>query len=183
MDHQPRFRAGPSLGWTNWRALRVRDSRLSGFRGTHPQIDLCLLYVIPIHATILPLNSSFQVAHPSESQLRPPMSYMNANCPYWDAVCSPLNVMIFSPHKVCFVLLISPETSLRVRDAQHANTSHLFDRPTTHIMFSSPVPAILGTILLSNPVFSANATEWSSRSIYQVTRQLICACACSQKDA
>ncbi|KAI9463807.1 glycoside hydrolase family 13 protein [Russula earlei] len=35
-------------------------------------------------------------------------------------------------------------------------------------MFLVPVPAILGSLLLSTPVFAANATEWSSRSIYQL---------------
>jgi len=55
------------------------SSRLSS---THPQIDLRLLYFIPIHAATVPLKSSFQVARPNGSQLRWPMSYINAKCPH-----------------------------------------------------------------------------------------------------
>jgi len=91
--------------------------------------------------------------------------------------------MIFPLTKCVLFFSLLQQHRYELQDVQHANNSHLFDHPTTHIMFSTPVPAILGTILLSNPVFSANATDWSSRSIYQVTRQLICACARSQKDA
>jgi hypothetical protein len=40
-------------------------------------------------------------------------------------------------------------------------------------MFSAPATAILRTLLLAAPVFSANATDWSTRSIYQVTRRHI----------
>ncbi|KAF8469430.1 glycoside hydrolase family 13 protein [Russula ochroleuca] len=35
-------------------------------------------------------------------------------------------------------------------------------------MFSAPATAILRTLLLAAPVFSANATDWSTRSIYQL---------------
>jgi hypothetical protein len=41
-------------------------------------------------------------------------------------------------------------------------------------MLAGPVTTVLRAILLAAPVFAANATDWSSRSIYQV------ACHCSQ---
>ena len=43
-------------------------------------------------------------------------------------------------------------------------------------MFSVSVTTILRTLLLATPVFSANATDWSSRSIYQASRRRIRSC-------
>jgi hypothetical protein len=46
-----------------------------------------------------------------------------------------------------------------------------------YIMFFRPIPAMLGTFLLSFPVFAADAMGWSSLSIYQVT-PLALSCLC-----
>ena len=38
-------------------------------------------------------------------------------------------------------------------------------------MLTGSLPFLFGTIILAVPAFSANATDWSTRSIYQVTRR------------
>ena len=75
-----------------------------------------------------------------------------------------------------FVLLSHQLHFYQLQDVQHTSASHiwLYIPPT---MFSASVTAILRTLLLATPVFSANATDWSTRSIYQVTRQRLQACA------
>ena len=38
-------------------------------------------------------------------------------------------------------------------------------------MLASPLAILLSTIIMAIPAFSANATEWSTRSVYQVARR------------
>ena len=77
----------------------------------------------------------------------------------------------------CFVSLTSPATLLPAsRRTTHYRLTH--STIYTPIMFSVSVTTILKTLLLATPVFSANATEWGSRSIYQVTRWRIRTCPC-----
>jgi hypothetical protein len=82
------------------------------------------------------------------------------------------------------VLFLSPRQPhfYQLRDAIHYYLTpfRLFATPT---MLPGPLTAILRTLLLVTPVFSANATDWSSRSIYQVTRRCIRAWCASHRIA
>ena len=136
------------------------------------------LVTVCLYAVTVQLNSSIQVAHPYESQPSRPLRNMNAKCPHsvGHGCMSAIDAMIFFPLTNCvaFFSLSQIITSLKTCNTPMLHTYSIILQFTP--CFFSPDPAILGTILLSNPVISANVTDWGSRSIYQVTRQLIRAC-------
>ena len=163
----------------NWRAFE-----------THTRIDLCLrvLYAsITVSVAAVPLD-------PSGSHFKTEMAIvtdLNFNLVSQRAKRMP-NALIghsYAPFERNGIL--RSQVSFSVLGSFHF-ASHIATRFKTcntltphtysttyaaHIMFSRPVPAILGAILLSCPVFAANPTDWSSRSIYQVNPPVF-SCLC-----